>query len=67
MAETCRPFEQKPLLTPYYRKESCDLTVINKAYIVCDHLKPLSMEALLTFSIYYSSTCSEVETTLEAD
>jgi hypothetical protein len=22
----------KPLLTPYYRKESCDLTVINKAY-----------------------------------
>jgi DNA polymerase/3'-5' exonuclease PolX len=23
----------KPLLTPYYRKVSCDLTVINKAYI----------------------------------
>jgi hypothetical protein len=27
----------KPLLTPYYRKESCDLTVINKAYIVALH------------------------------
>jgi hypothetical protein len=27
----------KPLLTPYYRKESCDLTVINKAYIVTLH------------------------------
>jgi hypothetical protein len=27
----------KPLLTPYRRKESCDLTVINKAYIVTLH------------------------------
>jgi hypothetical protein len=24
----------KPLLTPYCRKESCDLTAINKVYIV---------------------------------
>jgi hypothetical protein len=36
VAETCSPFE-KPLLKPYYRKESCDLTVINKAYIVTLH------------------------------
>jgi hypothetical protein len=27
----------KPLLTRYSRKESCDLTVINKAYIVTLH------------------------------
>jgi hypothetical protein len=27
----------KPLLTPYCRKESCDSTVINKAYIVTLH------------------------------
>jgi hypothetical protein len=33
VAETCSPFD-KPLLTPYYRKESCDLTVINKAFII---------------------------------
>jgi hypothetical protein len=26
-----------PLLTPHCRKESCDLTVINKAYIVALH------------------------------
>jgi hypothetical protein len=36
VAETCSPFD-KPLLTPYYRKESCDLTVINKAYIFTLH------------------------------
>jgi hypothetical protein len=36
VAETCSPFD-KPLLTPYYRKESCDLTVINKPYIVTLH------------------------------
>jgi hypothetical protein len=36
VAETCSPFD-KPLLTPYYCKESCDLTVINKAYIVTLH------------------------------
>jgi hypothetical protein len=33
VAETCRPLI-KPLLTPHYRKESCDLTVIDKAYII---------------------------------
>jgi hypothetical protein len=27
----------KPLLTPYYSKESCDLTVINKVYIYTLH------------------------------
>jgi hypothetical protein len=27
----------KPLLTPYCRKESCDFTVINKAYIVTSY------------------------------
>jgi hypothetical protein len=32
VTETCSPFE-KSLLTPYFRKESCDLAVINKAYI----------------------------------
>jgi hypothetical protein len=36
VAEKCSPFD-KPLLTPYYRKESCDLTVINKADIVTLH------------------------------
>jgi hypothetical protein len=36
VAATCSPFD-KPLVTAYYSKESCDLTVINKAYIVTLH------------------------------
>jgi hypothetical protein len=39
----------KPLLTPYCRKESCDLTVINKAYNVTagDSYGPLGSKGLI--------------------
>jgi hypothetical protein len=37
VAETCSPIVSLTSFTPYYRKESCDLTVINKDYIATLH------------------------------
>jgi hypothetical protein len=57
----------KPLLTPYYRKESCDLTVINKDYIVTLHNGMYTIKLHRSTIPFLHFACAHVPVVVRAD